>query len=126
MKGGVPAVLHIDSVLHALADVAVLPQPERFPGGLRLTLVLYGAGPARLLAGLERAWVLPRGRPSPADAERLLRALRTFLLRAGDGVPRFSLNTIDEVDVEPTGLRLGGTCSPIVPDFVGSGQAPRV
>jgi hypothetical protein len=97
-----------------LGDVAVLPQAEPFPGGIRWSLEFTGAEAARLL---ERAPALAPGRrrPSRAGAAHLLAELRVLLLRAGHSSARFSLSTIDDIEAGPTRVRLGGTCSPIVP-----------
>jgi len=121
LRAGSPT-LRIDGVLHDIADVAVLPQREPFACGLRWTLVFEGPDFAPLVAS---AQALPRGRPSRADASRLLGELRALLMRYGDGPPRFSLNTIDEIDVGPARVRLAGTCSLIVPEVAG-GLSPRV
>jgi hypothetical protein len=110
-RGAAP-MLRVDGVPCNPGDVAVLPQREPFRGGLRWTLIFEGPRAAELFAG-PRA--VPSGKPSPAAAARLLDRLRVYLLRSPGGPPRFSLNTIDEVEAGRNGLRLAGTCSPIVP-----------
>ncbi len=110
------AVLRIDGVRHDVGDVAVLPQAEPFPGGLRWSLQVAGPDAARLMRWAEApAPVRPSRRPTRAVAARILSQLRALLLRARHGRPRFSLCTIDRVDAGPTWVRLYGTCSPILP-----------
>jgi hypothetical protein len=129
----IAADLRIDGVQHELADVAVLPQRDVAPGGLRWSLVIEGEAAARLLGSigpeiparsqsLEAAPVpaprplgQPRGRPSSTVAARVLDQLRILLLRSGYGQPLWALNTIDVIDAGPTRLRLEGRCSPIAP-----------
>jgi hypothetical protein len=104
-------VLQIDGVPRDLGDVAVLPHPEPFPGGLPWSLQVAGQAAARLRAAVP---TLASGWPGPATAARLLDALRLLFLRAGEGRPKFWLTTIDRVEMGPTHVRLVGTCAPIL------------
>jgi hypothetical protein len=105
-------ILRVDGVTRAIGDAAVMAASHRsaFAGTLPWSLELWGPSARRLgeLPGLVS------GRPSVLLADRLLDALRSLLLRAGSGRPRFALCTVERVEVGNTRLLLVGSCAPLM------------
>jgi hypothetical protein len=104
--------LRIDGVLHDVRDISVL-RSEALPGGLPFTLVLRGdsAKHTALGAGISRS-----GRPTRTQLESLLSALRRVTEHPSLRFPRFSIATINQVEVADNRLQVVGTCSLIVVD----------
>lgn len=107
------ALLRVDSVPHALGELAVLQANRRaaFPGTLRWTIELTGYR-AQLIVRIAGPGA---GRPGTEAATQLLDALRPLLLRAREVRPRFVICTIDYVYSDAGRARVAGTCAPFMP-----------
>ena len=106
-------LLRVDGVSHNLGDAVVLKPSHReaFPLTLPWSLELFGPVAERFVT---KHPALTSGDLRPAIAARVFDALRTILLSARLGQPRFALTSIDRVEVRPGHVRLVGSCAPIL------------
>jgi len=104
--------LRIDGIHHDLSDIAVV-HTEPLPGGLPFSLLLRGEIARRFLASPSAA---RSGQPSKLQLEIFLSRLRRVTSNRGPWFPRFSVATIEHIEVGQDKLRLVGTCSLILID----------